>query len=308
MGAMKDRLIELEIPTSAAVVSPLLGVPYFNQKRFDNLVAALKGGGAVPPPVVRTENGVEFEVIKGWDVVSAVIACGQERVRALVVELGDCEALKYSLVEHGNDTNMGWVDFAENLLRVKQLIKIGGKPISDKLLADAVGMSRTTVTRRISIIRTAPEDLKRSARAGRITYSTMRRLVTLDKNLLDSILSRARRFKWNEQRMLIEAFPSSEVECKEEPNKIPKEKSVDVRRLEVELSERIKFPTEISDSGVGKGSIDISGFSLKDIVAIAEGVGKLGGVGAGAKLNCTVSLPFSSFDEFDRIVGLVEES
>src|SRR5690554_3532224 len=109
--AMLQPAESIAINPASCVISPLMVQPHSNQQRLTYLPRLVKEGKPVETPVVcKVESG--FEVIYGWDVVSAHSEAGIRSMPAILVPAENQLKVSWAVIEQARLLNLSWVHVA----------------------------------------------------------------------------------------------------------------------------------------------------------------------------------------------------
>lgn len=305
---------EIEVPLSSLQPFELMVTPYTTEDRLRTLSAMIDSGSALPSPAVRSRSG-RFEVLTHWDRVHLELGRhadpGNVKIRVLHGEYTDSQALRLSIIDQARIVGLGWLEIAQSLARAKKTLGW-----TDAALAKATGQSRSTVARQIKIATSLHPTFLRMAGAGRLHYDHCRRLVTLTQQRQAAIESEARLHHWEADRIMAAALgplspPSPEqgsanpghLEIKDQPAPSTA-KSMELKRLEVEISEKLGYPVTISPTSEDEkqGQTTVSFFDRGQFIGAVKALAKGFGSAQGS-IRGHIALEYRSLDDFEEQFG-----
>lgn len=303
---MLQRAESIAINPASCVISPLMVQPHSNRERLTSLPRLVKEGKPVEIPVVfKIESG--FEVIYGWDVVSAHSEAGIRSMPAILVPAENQLKVSWAVIEQARLLNLSWVHVALGLNHAKRLLNV---TVSE--LAKLSGLSRTRVSRYINISSRLHPKLLDLAKLGHLTFSDCRELLTLPITTQESLVIQSQGKAWTNQQLMDTAFPERRVAPSPTPgsqatgsHEHPQtfEKSMDTKRMEAMISEKVGFPVELEpgDAKCHAGTIHYQFFDSSSMVDLARSVQN--GFRHGARPQGRISITFTNLDELDGLIG-----
>jgi ParB family chromosome partitioning protein len=139
------------------------------------LTQSIKERGVLQPLLLRPHpgDGQKFQIIAGERRWRAAQAAGLHEVPALVLPLSDRDALAAALVENLQRQDLNSIEEAEGYRRL--LDEFG---LTQELLAEAVGKSRSHVGNTLRLLR-LPPTVQAALRSGQLSAGHARALLTL---------------------------------------------------------------------------------------------------------------------------------
>lgn len=128
--------------------------------RQARLVAGITAEGQRTPILVVPSEGGRFVVIDGYARIEALEALGRDTVDAVVLELGESEAL---VLGHRLETSRRRTALEEGWL-LCALIEVHGK--RPRELAVAFGKTTSWVSRRLALVKALPDSVQTAVRLG----------------------------------------------------------------------------------------------------------------------------------------------
>lgn len=297
---------ELEVPTELCVVSDLMITPYTNEERMKELSHLASHGGALPYPMARHKNE-HFEVFQGWDVVELLRSRGEARIRVLCAEYTDADVLRYGVVDQARILGLHWFEIARALASAKAALGW-----SDQALSKATDIERSKLTRYIKFAKRLAPRFHPMVTSDRLSFTACRSLVKLSLERQAALAQEAAEQQWSEKRLLEKAFPSPSLgEPATQYGKsvaLPHfQKTSDMKRLEITLSEEIGYPVEITpaDAAGKSGSIAYEFFDRRGMVDVLTRLRR--GFRHNAAPQGQIVIQYTNLDEFDALTGALFE-
>lgn len=278
-------------------------MPYSTPERLQALPGQVRKGRVLERPlVIRTEPDGGFEVIYGWDVVLAHRDAENTSVPAVLMSDSIHNRVYWGVIKQAELLGLRWTSIARALVLAKEKHKL-----SNEKCGAATLLGRTTVSRYTNIVHKLHPDFFSMAERGYLTYSDCRKLITLPASRQAALLAEAREKSLNNQAIMRLAFPTQQEKvsvsgqpCHDKSSERV-EKSVDIKRLEILLSERIGYPVEIhpSKEGENKGEISCQFFDRQGMIDALTQVRR--GFTHKAQVRGKFMLAFDSLEEFDHL-------
>lgn len=236
---------------------------HIDDKRIAELAASIRVRGVVQPVVVRTlEGGNGYELIAGERRWRAAQLAGLTTIPALVRDADDEEAAALALIENIQREDLNSIEEARALRRLT--VEFG---LTHQQVADAVGRSRTAVSNLLRLLELTPE-VREQLEQGLIEMGHARALLALEataqRDAAAAVVSRGLSVRETEQLV------RRALDGDREPKPAPPVKANDpnVRRLEMELADRIGASVTIRQRSRGRGALVISYNSLDELDGI----------------------------------------
>jgi len=230
---------------------------------LEELADSIRAQGVIQPVVIRPLAEDRYEIIAGERRWRAAQRAGLADVPAIIKDVPDEAAIAMSLIENIQRENLNAIDEAMALQRLMQEFELTHQEV-----ADAVGKSRTTVTNLLRLLG-LNEETRTLLERGDIEMGHARALLSLageeQTHAARQVAEKGLSVRETETlvRKLLNPIP-----VKTKP-----EKSRDVQRLEINLSEQIGSPVQIQYNKKGKGKLVIQYSSLDELDGI---LGKMG--------------------------------
>ncbi len=239
-----------------------------DQEALEELASSIKAQGVMQPIVVRpTSNpekpAVRYEIIAGERRWRATQLAGLDTIPVVVREVGDDAAIAMALIENIQRENLNPIEEAVALQRLKDQFELTHQEV-----ADAVGKSRVTVTNLLRLM-SLTDEVRRMLERGDLEMGHARALLGLSenaqreaaKNVADKGLS------VRQTEALVRNIQQQPEQNKNSKN-TEAELSPDIRRLQIDLSEKIGVPVQVLHSNKGSGKLVLRYNSLDELDGI----------------------------------------
>jgi len=206
------------------------------------LAESIKLQGVMQPLLVRRvtqgDNAGKYEIIAGERRFRASKLAGLDSVPVLVRDVPDETAAAMALIENMQREDLNPLEEAQGLQR---LVKEFG--LTHEQAAQAVGRSRSAASNLLRLLQLA-EPVQTMLMAGDLDMGHARALLTLDKatQITAGNQIAGKKMSVREAESLVKKL-SAEFELS--PQKLKKEKSRDVRRVEEELADLLTAEVEV---------------------------------------------------------------
>ncbi|MDP2742882.1 MAG: ParB/RepB/Spo0J family partition protein, partial [Hydrogenophaga sp.] len=233
-------------PTTLALTELVPGV-YQPRTRMDEgalyeLAESIKAQGIMQPILVRKlsagDNAGKYEIIAGERRFRASRLAGLDSVPVLVRDVPDEAAAAMSLIENIQREDLNPLEEAQGLQR---LVKEFG--LTHEQAAQAVGRSRSAASNLLRLLQLA-EPVQTMLMAGDLDMGHARALLALDKanQITAGNQIAARKMSVREAESLVKKLGA---EFALAPQKLKKDKSRDIKRVEEELSDLLTADVEV---------------------------------------------------------------
>ena len=233
-------------PTALALTELVPGV-YQPRTRMDEgalyeLAESIKAQGIMQPILVRKlatgDNAGKYEIIAGERRFRASRLAGLDSVPVLVRDVPDEAAAAMALIENIQREDLNPLEEAQGLQR---LVKEFG--LTHEQAAQAVGRSRSAASNLLRLLQLA-EPVQTMLMAGDLDMGHARALLTLDKatQITAGNQIAAKKMSVREAESLVKKLTA---EFALAPQKLKKEKSRDIKRVEEELSDLLTAEVEV---------------------------------------------------------------
>ncbi|MDP2015357.1 ParB/RepB/Spo0J family partition protein [Hydrogenophaga sp.] len=232
---------------SSLLLTELVAGQYQPRTRMDEgalyeLAESIKAQGVMQPILVRRladgPNAGKYEIIAGERRFRASRLAGLDSVPVLVRDVPDESAAAMALIENIQREDLNPLEEAHGLQR---LVKEFG--LTHEQAAQAVGRSRSAASNLLRLLQLA-EPVQTMLMAGDLDMGHARALLALDKatQITAGNLIAAKKMSVREAESLVKKLGA---EFALSPQKLKKDKSRDIRRVEEELSDLLMAEVEV---------------------------------------------------------------
>ena len=141
---------------------------------LEELKASIKRTGVIEPIIVRPLAHGTYELVAGERRLRASQALGIREVPAIIKQLGDREALEFSLVENVQRENLNPIEEAKGCARL--LEEFG---YTQEEIAAAVGKDRATIANMLRLL-ALPDEIQQGVRDGAVTAGHAKALLGIE--------------------------------------------------------------------------------------------------------------------------------
>jgi ParB family chromosome partitioning protein len=227
---------------------------------LQDLANSIRAQGVIQPIVVRHLLGGRYEIVAGERRWRAAQMAGLTEIPAVVRDIPDEAAIAIALIENIQRESLNPIEEAFALQRLLEEFSM-----THQQVADAVGKSRTSVTNLLRLL-TLTNEVKTMLEHGDIEMGHARALLTLQaeqqidaaQTIIDQGLS-VRDTEELARRLQSPALP-----------KLPKLVDPDVKRLQTDLSSRLRLAVAIKCGANGKGKVVIGYKNLAELDKLLE--------------------------------------
>ncbi|MBT8420051.1 MAG: ParB/RepB/Spo0J family partition protein [Gammaproteobacteria bacterium] len=231
-----------------------------------DLANSIRVQGIVQPIVVRPLGKENlFEIIAGERRWRAAQSIGLSEVPAVVRDIPDEAVIAIALIENIQREGLNPIEEATALRRL-----IDEFNMTHQTAAEAVGKSRTAVTNLLRLLDLNP-DVGELLRQKQLDMGHARALLGLDGPLQSQAAQEvvAKKLSARETEQLVRRLKTKV----EEKNTDSAQQDPNVRRLELDLSERLGAEVQVQHNMAGKGKLVIRYTSLDQLDGIIARVG-----------------------------------
>ena len=232
---------------SSLLLADLVAGQYQPRTRMDEgalyeLAESIKAQGVMQPILVRQladgPNAGKYEIIAGERRFRASKLAGLDRVPVLVRDVPDESAAAMALIENIQREDLNPLEEAHGLQR---LVKEFG--LTHEQAAQAVGRSRSAASNLLRLLQLA-EPVQTMLMAGDLDMGHARALLALDKanQITAGNQIAAKKMSVREAESLVKKLGA---EFALSPQKLKKDKSRDIRRVEEELADLLMAEVEV---------------------------------------------------------------
>ncbi|MDA8561742.1 ParB/RepB/Spo0J family partition protein [Gammaproteobacteria bacterium] len=222
---------------------------------LEDLTNSIRSQGIIQPIIVRHVLGGKFEIIAGERRWRAAQLAGLDKVPAIIRDIPDESAIAMALIENIQRENLNSIDEAIALQRL-----LNEFSMTHNQVADAVGKSRASVTNLLRLL-TLADEVKTMLEHGDIEMGHARALLALEHDAqidgAQTIVNKSLSVREAEElvrRMQLPKLPE-----------MPKSIDPDVRRLQDDLTDKIRMNVVIHHNSKGKGKLVVKYKDLTEL-------------------------------------------
>ena len=234
--------------------SPLQPRRLFADEGIDELAASIRSQGLLQPVVVRPRAAGGFELIAGERRWRAAQRAGLDQVPVVVRNVDDREALALALIENVQREDLNPIEEAQGLERLRQEFAL-----TQEQVAEAVGKSRPAVANLLRLLN-LPEPVREMLAAGDLEMGHARALLALpseDQEPMARVVVKG--------QLSVRQTEALVRRAGKKPEPKPATVDPDIRRLEIQLSERLGAGVSINHMAKGGGKVVIAYASLDEL-------------------------------------------
>ena len=228
---------------------------------LEELAKSIKQQGVLQPLVARRLASGRYEIVVGERRWRAAQMAGLTTVPTVVRDLNNNETAKIALIENLQREDLNAMDQARGLQRLQKEFNL-----SQELLGEAIGKSRTAVTNLLRLLKLSSE-VQVFLEQGKLEMGHARALLSLDEGKQN--LYALEVIKKSLSVREIERLVSGKKE-KNAAQNTKKIKDPNTASLEREISEILGATTEIKHNKQGKGKMIVSFKTLETLQGILE--------------------------------------
>jgi len=268
IGVGKDRLrsIPLEL-FQRGQYQPRVDI---RQDTLEDLATSIKSQGVIQPiiarPLVRTDDEVQrYEIIAGERRWRAAQMAGLFDIPTIVRELPDDAAIAVALIENIQRENLNPLEEARALDRLIKEFKL-----THQEAADAVGRSRVAVSNLLRLLELS-DHVKSMLESRQIEMGHARALLAISSTVRQLEMARQvvkKQLSVRDTERLVRCLLSDRVTKKIKEAEI--NSNADIRRLEIQVSEKLGAKVRIHHSQKGSGKLIINYNSLDELDGVLD--------------------------------------
>lgn len=229
-----------------------------NPDALEDLANSIRAQGVIQPIIVRYLLGGRFEIVAGERRWRASQLAGLTEIPAIVRDIPDEAAVAIALIENIQRENLNVIEEAIALQRL-----LNEFSMTHNQVADAVGKSRASVTNLLRLL-TLTDEVRTMLEHGDIEMGHARALLALSHDTqIDAaqmIVNKSLSVRETEElvrRLQMPQLPE-----------LPKSMDPDVRRLQEDLTDKIRMAVAIHHNAKGKGRLVIKYKNLAELDAL----------------------------------------
>lgn len=253
----------VELKATDIVRSPYQPRKHFDETALEELAASIREQGILQPLVVRSRAQGGFELIAGERRWRAAQLAGLTTVPAIRKEVTDQEASTIALVENIQREDLGILEQAIGLERLRNEFEL-----TQQQLADIVGKSRAAIANSLRLLRLG-STARRLLEAGTIDAGHAKALLGLDGIQQDQAAERIVKdsLSVREAERLVRRLLTPEPMEAKEKNADP-----DVQVLQRRLMDHLGAGVQIRQRANGAGEMVIKYASLEELDGVLRRV------------------------------------
>ncbi|MDX1900433.1 MAG: ParB/RepB/Spo0J family partition protein [Gammaproteobacteria bacterium] len=227
---------------------------------LEDLAASIRAQGVIQPIVVRPVAGGRYEIVAGERRWRASQLAGRKDVPAIVRIIPDEAAVAIALIENIQRESLNPI---EEAMALQRLLEEFG--MTHQQVADAVGKSRASVTNLLRLL-TLAATVRTMLEQNDLEMGHARALLSLPEALQIEVAQTVvqRGFSVRETEELVRQMQMPEMPA------TPKAIDPDVKRLQDDLSLRLRLGVAIHCNAKGRGKVVIRYNNLGELDAILE--------------------------------------
>lgn len=254
------------VAVDAVQPSPYQPRRYFDEEALADLSQSIKHSGLLQPIVVRQKATGGYELIAGERRLRAARMAGLTELPAIVRSVTDEEASAFALIENIQREDLGALEEAQGLARLRDEFEL-----TQQQIADAVGKSRVAIAnllRLLNLGRIAKDMLA----AGDLEMGHARALLGLTGVEQDRAAHKVveERLSVRQAEELVRRMLAGDAP---RPAKTQNNNDGDTQRLEQQLSDQLGAPVSIKQSAGGKGEVIIKYTTLEELDGVLHHFG-----------------------------------
>ncbi len=239
------------------------------QDTLEDLASSIKAQGVVQPIVARRiekkDSKVQhYEIIAGERRWRAAQMAGLADIPTVIRDVGDDDAIAMALIENIQRENLNPLEEAHALERL-----IREFHLTHQQAADAVGRSRASVSNLLRLLDLS-DKVKPLLESRQIEMGHARALLSISDKMqqFDAARQVVRKgLSVRETEQLVRRVLTNQAGEKAKPATTP---NADIRRLEIEISEKLGAKVRVDHSSKGSGKLIISYNSLDELDGILK--------------------------------------
>jgi ParB family chromosome partitioning protein len=229
---------------------------------LEELASSIRAQGIIQPIVVRKIASGRYEIVAGERRWRAAQMAGLTEIPAIIRDIPDEAAVAIALIENIQRESLNPIEEAIALQRLLEEFSM-----THQQVADAVGKSRATVSNLLRLL-ALNEDVKALLEQGDLEMGHARALLTLTEALqieaAEMIIAKGLSVRETEELVRRLQLPTSLTQT------LPKPIDPDIKRLQQELTHRIRLPVNIQCNAKGKGKLVIQYSNITELDKLLE--------------------------------------
>ncbi len=238
------------------------------QESLEDLASSIRSQGVVQPIVARRLSGggkLKYEIVAGERRWRAAQLAGLQEIPAIVRDISDQDAIAMALIENIQRENLNPLEEARALDRL-----IREFDLTHQQAAEAVGRSRAAVSNLLRLLDLSDKvkpllesrDLEMGHARALLSISNHAKQYEAARQVINGGLS------VRETEKLVRRLLGDQPGKKKKP--APQAADKDIRRLEVDISEKLGAKVRIDHTSKGAGKIVVNYNSLDELDGILK--------------------------------------
>lgn len=234
----------------------------FEEDKLEELASSIKENGILQPILVRKRNAGGFEIIAGERRWRAAQRAGLREVPVVVSGLSGTAAFEAAIVENLQREDLNPIETARAFQRLIDEYKHTQDTIAQK-----VGKDRSSIANALRLLKLSGTILEHIEN-GELSEGHGRALLTASSaGARERLAKEAIAKQWSVRETERQARSAGEAKPE------PKQKSANVRDLEIRLSKSLGARVTLTDTGEGKGAIHVTYTSLDELDRLLQKLG-----------------------------------
>jgi ParB family chromosome partitioning protein len=229
---------------------------------LEDLANSIRAQGVIQPIVVRPIANGRFEIVAGERRWRAAQMASLAEIPALIRDIPDEAAVAIALIENIQRENLNPIEESMALQRLLEEFSM-----THMQVAEAVGKSRATVTNLLRLL-SLSDDVKQMLEQRDLEMGHARALLTLTHELqieaAEMIVAKGLSVRETEELVRRMQLPASMTEAMVKPV------DPDIKRLQQDLTHRLRLKVAIQCNPKGKGKLVIQYNNLTELDKLLE--------------------------------------
>lgn len=252
----------LEVPLEKVCVNPFQPRRAFAKEELEELAQSIIAVGLLHPPLVRPIDNGFYEIISGERRFRACQLAGIKKIAVVMRDSTQFASAQAALIENVQRVDLNPLEIAKALERLQEEFSLSQEELSRK-----IGKKRSTIANYFRLL-TLPKNIQESVRSGGITMGHAKAILGLEG--------------WDKQNLLHEMILRDGLNVREAESaalkiaeKAKRQGLASVNRdfflehLEQKIQDRLGTKVTIQSRGK-KGRISIHYYSLDDLDRVLE--------------------------------------
>jgi len=233
----------------------------FDEESLEELTNSIKSRGIIQPIIVRPLSENKHEIIAGERRWLAAQRAGLHEVPVVVVDADDKKALEFGIVENVQRHDLNSIEEAEGYKRL-----IDEFSYDQEQVAKFIGKSRSHITNSLRLL-TLSSYIIDLIKTNKMSPGHAKILVGLNNSdqIAKKIVKKNLSVRQTENLVRLYKSPTKSVKTSKDPN---------IKRIEVDLMEKIGLKTQIKNKKNNKGSVTFDYRDLDQLNRLIEVIKK----------------------------------